>query len=117
MEEDPAFDPKRKGIVSFRDKTPEEQAALIEKDPDYGEIICRCEQVTKAEVLQAIRNPLGVATMTSVKYRCRTMMGRCQGGYCQMRVAELIMQEKGLSPEELRYNKTGAYVFTGKVRP
>ncbi len=117
MEEDPGFDPVRKGIVSFRDKTPEEQAALIEKDPDYGEIVCRCEQVTKAEVLQAIRNPLGVATMTSVKYRCRTMMGRCQGGYCQMRVAELIMQEKGLRPEELRYNKTGAYVFKGKVRP
>lgn len=116
MEPDPSFDPYRKGIVTFRDKTPEEQAALIEQDPDYGEIVCRCETVTKAEVLQAIRNPLGVHTMTGVKYRCRTMMGRCQGGYCQMRVAALLMEETGMKPEEVRYNKTGAYVFTGKVR-
>ena len=116
MEEDPYFDPVRKGIPAFRNLSREEQASLIEKDPDYGEIICRCERVTKAEVLAAIRNPLGVTTMTGIKYRCRAMMGRCQGGYCQMRIAKLIMEETGQSPEEIRYSKDGAYVFTGRVR-
>jgi len=112
----PDFDPIRKGIVTFHDKTPEEQAALIEQDPDYGEIVCRCECITKAEVLQAIRNPLGVHTVTGVKYRCRTMMGRCQGGYCQTRVTEMIMQETGCKREEVVYNRDGSYLFTGKVR-
>lgn len=73
----------------------EEQARLIEEDPDYGEVICRCEKVTKAEILKAIHNPLGVDTMTGIKYRTRSMMGRCQGGYCQMRIEQLIEQELG----------------------
>ena len=112
----PDFNPIRKGIVTFHDKSPEEQAKLIEQDPNYGEIVCRCETVTKAEVLQALRNPLGVHTVTGVKYRCRTMMGRCQGGYCQTRVTEMIMQETGCSREDVIYSRKGSWMFTGKVR-
>lgn len=113
---DPKFDPFRKGITTFHDKSPEEQAALIRQDPNYGEIVCRCETVTKAEVLQALHNPLGVHTVTGIKYRCRTMMGRCQGGYCQTRVTEMIMQETGCSREEVTYSRKGSWLFTGKVR-
>lgn len=116
LKENKAFDPHRRSLPCFRDLSPEEKADLVLKDPDFGEIICRCESITKAEVLAAIRNPLGVSTMTGIKYRCRSMMGRCQGGYCQMRISELLMQEKGITDEMLRYDKDGAYVFTGKIR-
>ncbi|MBQ2251163.1 MAG: (2Fe-2S)-binding protein, partial [Lachnospiraceae bacterium] len=98
------------------DKSHEEQAKLIEENPDYGEVICRCETITKAEVLAAIRGPLGAKTMTGVKYRCRAMMGRCQGGYCQTRIAEILMEEKGIAPEDLIYERRGSYMFTGEVR-
>ena len=67
-------------------------------------------------MLQAIRSPLGVQTVTGVKDRCRTMMGRCQGGYCQTRVTELIQQETGCSREDVTYSRNGSYLFTGKVR-
>ena len=110
------FDPIRKGIRRFATATDEERAALIAADPNYGELICRCEEVTKAELLQAIHNPLGCHTMVSVKLRTRAMMGRCQGGYCQMRLAEFIRQETGCEPEDILYNRTGSYVFTGRVR-
>lgn len=110
------FNPIRKAIVTFADKSPEEQARLLRQNPDYGEIVCRCETITRAEVLAAIHNPLGVHTMTGVKYRCRTMMGRCQGGYCQTRVADLIMQETGCTREEVLYSKEGSWMFTGRVR-
>ena len=63
FEENPDFDPHHKGIVKFAECTPEQQAELIAQDPDYGEMICSCEEVTKAEILQAIHNPLGVSTM------------------------------------------------------
>ena len=116
MVPNPSFNPIRKGIVTFRDKSPDEQAALIRQDPNYGEIVCRCETVTKAEVQQALRNPLGVHTVTGIKYRCRTMMGRCQGGYCQTRVTEMIMEETGCSREEITYSRKGSWLFTGKVR-
>lgn len=116
LEPNPDFDPIRRRVPTFHDKTPEEQARLIEENPDYGEIVCRCETITKAEVLAAINNPLGVHTVTGVKYRCRTMMGRCQGGYCQTRVTEMIMNETGCSREDVCYSREGAYMFTGKVR-
>ncbi|MCI7262716.1 MAG: FAD-dependent oxidoreductase, partial [Clostridiaceae bacterium] len=110
------FNPKRKGIVRFAELPEEEQSRLIAENPDYGELICRCEKVSKAEILQAIHNPLGVKTLVGIKYRTRSMMGRCQGGYCQMRVSELIRQERGLAKEELQYNRQGSYMFTGDVR-
>lgn len=116
LEKNENFDPYRKGIVSFYDKTLEEKEKLIQEDPDYGEIICRCETITKAEVLEAIHNPLGVDTVTGIKYRCRAMMGRCQGGYCQTRITEMIQQEKNKQREDVLYNREGSYMFTGKVR-
>ena len=112
----PAFVPTRGGITRFANLSPEQQAACIAQNPDYGEVICRCEKVTKAEILQAIHNPLGVNTMVGIKYRTRSMMGRCQGGYCQMRIAELIEQELGVPDTGLLYARNGSNLFTGKMR-
>ncbi|HBF38794.1 MAG TPA: FAD/NAD(P)-binding oxidoreductase [Firmicutes bacterium] len=112
----PNFNPNRKGIVRFAGQSDEEKARLIAENPDYGEIICRCEKVTKAEILQAVHNPLGVDTMTSIKYRTRSMMGRCQGGYCQMRIAQIIQEELGKGVTEVLYARNGSNMFMGKVR-
>jgi glycerol-3-phosphate dehydrogenase len=111
-----SFDPIRKRITRFSEASLDEQAALISENPDYGEIICRCETVTKAEILDAIRNPLGVETMTGIKYRTRSMMGRCQGGYCQMRIAQLLQDEKGLDITEVLYSREKSEMFKGRVR-
>lgn len=116
LKENPDFNPNRKGIKRFFEMSEEERAKAIEENPDYGEVICRCEKVTKAELIQAIKNPLGVHTMTGIKYRTRSMMGRCQGGYCQMRIEQMIEEEFGLQPEEVLYNRDNAWVLTGKVR-
>jgi glycerol-3-phosphate dehydrogenase len=115
-EDNPDFDPRRRGALRFADQSDEVKARLIAGDPDYGEIICRCEGVTRAEILRAIRNPLGVKTMVGIKYRTRSMMGRCQGGYCQMRVAELLEKEHQMKETEMLYHRKDAYVFTGRVR-
>ena len=112
----PDFDPKRKGIRRFTQLSLEEQQAAIRENPDCGEFICRCQKVTKAEILEAIHNPLGAKTMVGIKYRTRAMMGRCQGGYCQMRIEQLLEQEWGLKPEEVLYAREGSNLFTGKVR-
>ena len=110
------FNPVRTGIIRFAEQTKEEQARLIQENPDYGEVICRCEKVTKAELLQAIHNPLGVDTMVGIKYRTRAMMGRCQGGYCQMRMEHMIEEELGKKETQVRYARQGSQVLFGKVR-
>jgi glycerol-3-phosphate dehydrogenase len=110
------FNPERKGIVRFSQQSDEVKARLIAENPDYGEVICRCETVTKAEILQAVHNCLGVDTIVGIKYRTRSMMGRCQGGYCQMRVAQIIEEELGKKVTDVLYARNGSNMFTGKVR-
>lgn len=116
LEPNPDFNPVRKGIVRFAEQTKEEQARLIKENPDYGEVICRCEKVTRAEILQAIHNPLGVDTMAGIKYRTRSMMGRCQGGYCQMRIEQMIEEELGKKATEICYARQGSQILFGEVR-
>ena len=111
-----SFNPVRPVKKRFHEMSHEEQQQAIKENPLYGEVVCRCETVTKAEILDAIRNPLGVCTVTGIKNRTRATMGRCQGGYCETRITEMIEQEKHLAPEEVRYSKRDSYIFTGKVR-
>lgn len=112
----PAFNPVRRGIVRFHEASREEQARLIAENPDYGEIVCRCETVTRAEILQAIHNPLGVCTVNGIKVRTRASMGRCQGGYCETRITALIREELGKGVGEVELGPKGSGMFTGYVK-
>ncbi len=116
LKEKQDYDPYRKGILCFNDQTLEKKKELIQQDPNYGEIICRCETITKAEILEAIRNPLGVDTVIGVKNRTRAMMGRCQAGYCETRISEILMQEKSKKEDEIIYARMRGNMFVGKVR-
>lgn len=116
LERNPDFNPRRKGIRRFSEMSVEEKKTSIAENPDYGEVVCRCENVSRAEILQAIHNPLGVHTITGIKNRTRATMGRCQGGYCETRITKMISEELGIPFEDIRYSKVGGYLFTGKVR-
>ena len=113
---DPTYDGHREGIPRFRDLPPDERAKLIEQDPDFGEVICRCQTVTKAELRRAIENPLGVKTIAGIKYRAWATTGRCQGGYCLPRIAQLLTEEYGLAPEDVTYRGDGSELFVGRVK-
>lgn len=106
----------RKGIVQFRELTIEQKEELIKQCPEYGEIVCRCEGITKKEILDAINNPLGVTTLAGIKYRARPMMGRCQGGYCLTRIVDILCEEKGLMPEQITMRGNESKLFTGRVK-
>ncbi|MCE1196260.1 NAD(P)/FAD-dependent oxidoreductase [bacterium] len=117
-----SFDPRLRGsdrIAGTRFAAADDagRSAMIARDPDHGEIVCRCENVTKAEVLAAIRGPLGARTVDGVKTRTRATMGRCQGGYCQTRIADILARELGLEPSEVLLGKKGSNLFVGSVRP
>lgn len=115
-EPEPDFDPVRIRSKRFRDASLEEQQQYVRQNPDYGDVICRCEQITKAEILEAMHNPLGVHTVTGIKVRCRAMMGRCQGGYCESRITELMEQELPIRREQIKYAQGSSFLFTGPVR-
>ena len=112
----PGFQAEYRGPVRFREQSREEQDALIVQNPDYGEIVCRCESVTKAEIVQALHNPLGARSIVSIKNRLRATMGRCQGGYCTPKIVNLMMEELGVGPEEIDFRHSGDLPFPGRVK-
>ncbi|KUK50187.1 MAG: FAD dependent oxidoreductase [candidate division TA06 bacterium 32_111] len=109
----PHFNPYRKGILRFEEQDDETKKELVEENSDYGEVICRCEQVTKKEILEAIDNPLGARSLISIKYRSRAMMGRCQGGYCQTRILELLKEKYNYNWNDFLLRGSGSYMLTG----
>ena len=90
-----AFNGRRNGIKRMHSMSREQRNAAILANPDCGEVICCCEDVTRAEVLDAIRR--GAVSVDGVKRRTGTGMGRCQGSRCQQKLIALLAQEMGVS--------------------
>ena len=105
------FNPYRKINPEFRHLSREEQEKLIEKDPRYGKIICRCEQITEGEIVAAIHSPVMPVTVNAVKNRTRAGMGRCQGGFCQPRVLEILARELGKKWTEITLDGRGSEIL------
>lgn len=55
----------------------------------YGEIVCHCEMTTRREIEAALTGPLPARDFGGLKRRTRAAMGRCQGFYCEARLADL----------------------------
>ena len=115
LKDNPNFNPIREE-VRFASLAPGEKEALIKKNPLYGRVICRCEQITEAEIIESIKRPLGARTLDGVKRRCRPGSGRCQGGFCGPRVLEILSRELGISKEKIDKDKVGSYILTGKTK-
>lgn len=70
-EKNDGFNPRREGI----------------RERDH-EIICQCEQISRAEIVEAIRR--GASTVDGVKRRVGSGMGRCQGSRCTLKIEKLL---------------------------
>ena len=112
--EKPDFDPVRHGIPKFREMTNDERAKRIAENSAWGRVVCRCETVTEAEIVEAIRRPLGATTLDGVKRRTRAGMGRCQSGFCTTRVLDILARELGVEPETLTKHGAGSEILTGE---
>lgn len=94
----------------------QEKAKLIEKNPNHGHVICRCEKVTEQEIIDALSNPLEVRTLSGIKYRCRATMGRCQGGFCKPKIIKIIKELYQPDLKEITQKGKGSFLFVGKTK-
>ena len=101
----------RRGITPLRELPFEERAQVIENDSAYGQIICRCEQISEGEIIEAIRR--GARSLDGVKRRVRAGMGRCQGGFCAPRVMEILSRELELQTSDLTKSGGESRLITG----
>ena len=115
-EQNENFSPYRKGIPNMAELSDEERRELIEKEPAYANVICRCELVTEGEIMAAIHRPLGATTLDGVKRRTRAGMGRCQSGFCSPKVVEILARELSLDRSKIRKADKGSEILTGYTK-
>ncbi|MBP5467415.1 MAG: FAD-dependent oxidoreductase [Clostridia bacterium] len=112
----PNYIEKRKPDDFFKTLSERKKNAMIKKDSNYGKIVCRCENVTEGEIREIIRKNPPPTTIDAVKRRLRAGMGRCQGGFCQPRVAEILAEELGIPIEQVKKSGEGSVLLTGKSK-
>ncbi|OYT14595.1 MAG: hypothetical protein B7C24_17475 [Bacteroidetes bacterium 4572_77] len=110
------WNPIRKGIPELSSMKDKERSALIKKRPDYGEIICRCEEVSKGEIIDAINAPIPAKSIDAIKRRTRAGMGRCQSGFCMPLVAKILEEESGLDMKTITKKGNASKILEGKTR-
>lgn len=116
VERNYSYNPRRKGIPVLREMTDEKRNELIKKNPDYGIIVCRCEEISKGEIIDALHSPLVVPTVDGIKKRVRPGMGRCQGGFCMPLVAEIIHEETGIPLKDVRKSGAESVIVYGPTK-
>ena len=105
----------RKGICNLNEITNDEWQALIDEDPAYGRIICRCCRVSEGQIVNAVRRTLGARNLDGVKRRTGAMMGRCQGGFCSPKVMEIIAREcDDINLEDVTKCGSGSELIVGR---
>ena len=102
--------------IRFKHLSPAEKAQLVQENPAYGRVICRCETITEGEILEALHSEIPATTIDGVKRRAGAGMGRCQGGFCGPRVLELISRELGISPLQVQQDKAGTFVLVSETK-
>ena len=102
--------------VRFHELSEAEKNEMVERDPRWGRIICRCETVTEGEIVEALHTPIPPRSVNGVKRRVGAGMGRCQGGFCGPRVQEIIARELGLDQTQVLMDWPGTWVLCGRTK-
>lgn len=100
----------------FYDMSDKERKLAIEKNPLYARIVCRCENITEGDVVNAIHRPIPAHTSDMVKRRTRSGMGRCQGGFCHTKVAEIIARELNIPIDQVQKFGKNSTILYGKTK-
>ncbi len=107
---------KREPYDFFKKLSIEGKNKFIAKDSRYGKIVCRCEQVTEGEIVNAIYKNPPARTVSAIKRRTRTGMGRCQSGFCQARVVEILSRELQVDMTKITLNGKDSAILVGKTK-
>ena len=108
----PCFSPCRTGIPRMKHLNHAARREAVRQNPDYGELLCRCEGITRGEVLEAIRR--GAVTLDGLKHRLGTGMGACQGARCQQRLISILAEAQGVSEDMVTQSGGDSVVYGGR---
>ncbi len=95
LQEDPNYDPIRKPLPHLqKELSPAEvNERLNSSGPE--QIICRCEQVPRAVIEEALNRGIPINSVDALKRRTRASMGFCQGAFCRPRFLQVVKEVTG----------------------
>ena len=102
------FKATRRGFIEVAKLSKEERIKLIQEHPEYGRIVCRCENISEGEIIDAIRRVPGARSMDGIKRRVRQGMGRCQAGFCTPKAMEILARELRIPMTSVAKNMPGS---------
>ena len=106
------FNPCRRSAKSLRKLSLPQFSDLVDQDPHYGRVICRCEQVSEGEIVDAVKR--GATTLDGIKFRTRASMGKCQSNYCSPALAKILARELNQPLGDITKKGRGSNYLTPK---
>jgi len=110
------FKSKNTKKLRFSTISDEDRRKAIERNKLYGNIVCRCEMVTKGEIVDAINRPAGATTLDGVKHRTRAGAGRCHGGFCSPTVMKILSEQMEVPFEQIHKWDSGSWIVSKKTK-
>ena len=107
---------RRKPFINMMEMDEKQIDDLIQKDPSFGKIICRCEKVSEGQIKDVILRKCGARTIKGVKMRIRPGMGRCQGGFCEPEVLKILARELKMDVTDVLLDREGSRVLLEKAK-
>lgn len=110
------FISKRRSVYRLAKMSEKEKNDLIKKDPRFGRIVCRCETISEGEIVDAIHRNAGPTSIKGVKKRCRPGFGKCQGGFCEPLILQILARELNKDPMSIKYDSDKAYILQKETK-
>ncbi|WP_456444087.1 FAD-dependent oxidoreductase [Thermococcus sp.] len=114
------WNPYRREITHFFMLPPEKVNEMVKGNPAYGRIICRCNNVSEGDILEAIERMkfIGVKTpnLDSIKFRTKAMTGTCQGAFCRPKIVQLLAKEYDTESWKVTLKGRGSEIGIGDVK-
>ena len=101
---------KRKPYTNILSLNKKQLNTLVQKDANYGDVVCRCEVITKGEILEVLKGPIKNLTTDGIKRRLRTTMGRCQGSFCYPKLLKIVADFYNKHEKEIDFKGTSSLV-------
>lgn len=110
------FNPRVRRYVKLKQLPIEEKQAYYKENSDYGKIVCKCEQVSKGEIIDCLNRSCPPRSIKGLKRRLRVGFGKCQGGMCQSDALKILAEFYNVDPSEIPYDNPKAFILLKKTK-
>lgn len=110
------YNPKVKKYVKLKDLSLEDKNKYFKENSDYGSIVCKCEQVSKGEILDCLSRSCPPHSIKGLKKRLRVGFGKCQGGMCQGEAIKILAEYYNVDKKDIPYDNKNAYILLRKTK-